>query len=167
MLAKHYRMGEIACIDPNKFRTDFAQKHNIAKGFSDMDLARDEILSLTDGRGADVSIVATGSMNAFDDAIKSTRKGGTIMMFGVPSKNSIINLDVEYVYSRELEILTSYAASDKDTAESLNLIASGKIPSSLLITHKYSLDVSQKAFDHARSGDGAMKILVGRDPNSK
>ena len=44
-------MGDIACIDPNKFRTDFAQKHNIAKGFSDMDLARDEILSLTDGRG--------------------------------------------------------------------------------------------------------------------
>ena len=167
MLAKHYRMGEIACIDPNKFRTDFAQKHNIAKGFSDMDLAHDAILSLTDGRGADVSIVATGSMNAFDDAIKSTRKGGTIMMFGVPSKNSTINLDVEYVYSRELEILTSYAASDKDTAESLNLIASGKIPSSLLITHKYSLDVSQKAFDHARSGDGAMKILVGRDSNSK
>ena len=78
MLAKHYRMGEIACIDPNKFRTDFAQKHNIAKGFSDMDLAHDAILSLTDGRGADVSIVATGSMNAFDDAIKSTRKGGTI-----------------------------------------------------------------------------------------
>ena len=102
-----------------------------------------------DGRGADVSIVATGSMNAFDDAIKSTRKGGTIMMFGVPSKNSTINLDVEYVYSRELEILTSYAASDKDTAESLNLIASGNIPSSLLITHKYSLDASQKAFDHA------------------
>ena len=26
MLAKHYRMGDIACIDPNKFRTDFAQK---------------------------------------------------------------------------------------------------------------------------------------------
>ena len=123
---------------------------------------------MMDGRGADVSIVATGSMNAFDDAIKSTRKGGTIMIkHGVPSKNSTINLAVEYVYSRELEILTSYAASDKDTAESLNLIASGKIPSSLLITHKYSLDVSQKAFDHARSGDGAMKILVGRDPNSK
>ena len=35
-----------------------------------MDLAHDEILSLTDGRGADVSIVATGSMNAFDDAIR-------------------------------------------------------------------------------------------------
>ena len=26
MLAKHYRMGDIACIDPNKFRTDFAAK---------------------------------------------------------------------------------------------------------------------------------------------
>ena len=58
MLAKHYRMGGIVCIDPNKFRTDFAQKHNIAKGFSDMDLAHDAILSLTDGRGADISIVA-------------------------------------------------------------------------------------------------------------
>ena len=164
MLAKHYRMGEIVCIDPNKFRTDFAQKHGIAKGFSKMDLAHDEILSSTDGRGSDISIVATGSMDALHDAIKSTRKGGTVMMFGVPSKNSAINLDMEYVYSKELEILSSYAASDKDTAESLNLIASGKIPASLLITHKYLLDVSQKAFDHARSGDGAMKILVGRKP---
>ena len=74
MLAKHYRMGGIACIDPNKFRTDFAQKHNIAKGFSDMDLAHDTILSLTDGRGSDVSIVATGSMDALYDAIKSVRQ---------------------------------------------------------------------------------------------
>ena len=163
MLARNYHIDDIACIDPNKFRTDFAQKHNLAKGVSDVNSAHDEILSCTDKRGADISIVATASMDALDAAIKSTRKGGTIMMFGVPSKNSIINLDMEYVYSKELEILTSYAASEKDTTESLNLIASGTIPVNLLITHRYSLDVTQKAFDHARSGDGAMKILVRKD----
>ena len=168
MLARHYHMGEIVCIDPNKFRTNFAQQHNLAKGFSDADLAHDAIFSCTNGRGADVSIVATGSMDALYAAIKSTRKGGTIMMFGVPSKNSVINLDMEYVYSRDLEILTSYAASEKDTLESLNLITSGKIPVNLLITHRYSLDVTQKAFDHARSGDGAMKILIRGDaPSNK
>ena len=63
-----------------------------------------------------------------------------------------------YVSSKELEILTSYAASEKDTTESLNLIASGTIPVNLLITHRYSLDVTQKAFDHARSGDQAKNI---------
>ena len=47
----------------------------------------------------DVSIVATGSMNAFDDAIKS-RKGGTIMMLWGSIKKLYHKLGFEYVYSR-------------------------------------------------------------------
>ncbi|MDI1495365.1 MAG: alcohol dehydrogenase [Cenarchaeum symbiont of Oopsacas minuta] len=163
MLAKHYRMGDIVCIDPNKFRTEFAQKHGIAKGLSTVDYAQNDILSVTDGHEADISIVATGSMKALHNAIKSTRSGGTIMMFGVPAKGSILNLDLEYVYSKELKILTSYAASDKDTAESLNLIASGKISAGTLITHRYALEISHKAFNHAHSGKDAMKILITRE----
>ena len=63
-----------------------------------MDLAHDTILSLTDGRGSDVSIVVPQeAWMHFMMRVKSTRKGGTIMMFGVPSKNSAINLDIEYI----------------------------------------------------------------------
>ena len=81
-------------------------------------------------------------------------------MFGVPSKNATIEIDMSVVYSKEISILTTYAASDKDTKDALELISSGNIDVKSLITHKYSLNDSQKAFEHAKSGDNAMKIII-------
>jgi L-iditol 2-dehydrogenase len=64
------------------------------------------------------------------------------------------------VYSKEITLVTSYAASDQDTKDSLNLIESSQINVKQLITHTYPIVDSQKAFDHARSGDNAMKIII-------
>ena len=81
-------------------------------------------------------------------------------MFGVPSKGAVIDFDMSVVYSKEITITTTYAASDKDTKTALELIASGKIDVKSLITHKYSLEDSQKAFEHAKTGNNAMKIII-------
>jgi L-iditol 2-dehydrogenase len=64
------------------------------------------------------------------------------------------------VYSKEISIVTTYAASDIDTKDALDLISSGIVDVKFLITHKYSLDESQKAFEHAKTGDNAMKIII-------
>ena len=82
------------------------------------------------------------------------------MMFGVPSKGAKMDLDMNKIYSKEITLVTSYAASDKDTAEALSLIESSQIDVKQLITHTYSISDSQKAFDHARSGENAMKIII-------
>ena len=82
------------------------------------------------------------------------------MMFGVPEKNAIMDLDMSNVYSKEISLLTSYAASTRDVKSSLTLIASKKLVVEHLITHTYALDESQKAFDHAHSGDNVMKIVI-------
>ena len=119
-----------------------------------------KFLDHTDGRGVDVAIVATSNLKALDDAIGMVRKGGAIMMFGVPSKGAKLDLDMSKIYSKEITLVTSYAASDKDTTEALNLIESSQINVKQLITHTYPIVDSQKAFDHARSGDNAMKIII-------
>ena len=67
------------------------------------------------------AIVATSSLKALEDAIDIVRKGGTVMMFGVPSKGAMINLDMSKVYSKEIILVTSYAASDADTKDALRI----------------------------------------------
>jgi len=161
MLAHAKNFSKIFCFDVNDFRLDFAKKFNITESIHSMDEKRKQkILDNTDGRGVDVAIVATSSLKALEDAIEMVRKGGSVMMFGVPSKGAIINLDMSVVYSKEITLVTSYAASDKDTDEALNLIESSRIDVKQLITHTYSINDSQKAFDHARTGDNAMKIII-------
>ena len=161
MLAKAKKFSKLFCFDINDFRLDFAKKFNITESINSMDKDRTQkILEHTDGRGVDVAIVATSSMNALEDAIDMVRKGGAVMMFGVPSKGAKLDLDMSEIYSKEITLVTSYAASDKDTTEALNLIESSQIDVKQLITHTYPIDDSQKAFDHARSGDNAMKIII-------
>ena len=81
-------------------------------------------------------------------------------MFGVPSKAASIDINMSNVYSKEITITTTYAAADTDTKNALELIASGTIDVKSLITHKYTLEDSQKAFEHAKTGDNAMKIII-------
>ena len=161
MLAQNFGFDKIFCLDVNDFRLDFAKKFNITESINSADDTRKEkILSHTENRGVDVAMVATGSLKALQDAIDMVRKGGTVVMFGVPSKGATIDLDMSVVYSKEITLVTSYAASDHDTKEALELIHSKKVDAGKLITHKYALAESQKAFDHARDGTNAMKIII-------
>ncbi|QLH07040.1 zinc-dependent dehydrogenase [Nitrosopumilus ureiphilus] len=163
MLAHVKKFSKIFCFDVNDFRLDFAKKFDITDSIHSMDENRKQkILDGTEGRGVDVAIVATSSLKALEDAIDMVRKGGSVMLFGVPSKGAQLNLDMSKIYSKEITLVTSYAASDKDTKEALELIESSKIDVKQLITHTYSIDDSQKAFDHARTGENAMKIIIAK-----
>jgi len=161
MLAHAKKFSKIFCFDINDFRLDFAKKFNITNSINSMDENRTQIiLDNTNGQGVDVAIVATSSLKALNDAIDMVRKGGAVMMFGVPSKGAKLDLDMSKIYSKEITLVTSYAASDFDTKEALHLIESSQINVKQLITHTYPIVDSQKAFDHARSGDNAMKIII-------
>jgi len=168
MLAKYYGFGKIFCLDLNEFRLNFVKKIEMRKhqDFNPITIhpgktnALEQIKSETANQGVDVVIVATSSLNALKDAVSFVRKGGTIVMFGVPSKGANVELDMSEIYSKGITIVNSYAASDFDTKEALEKISSKQIDVSQLITHKYNLQECQQAFAHAKSGDNAMKIII-------
>ncbi|MFQ5440093.1 MAG: zinc-dependent dehydrogenase [Nitrosopumilaceae archaeon] len=161
MIAQSKKFSNIFCFDVNEFRLDFAKKFNVSDVInSKSETKLEQILTKTDGRGVDVAIVATSSLKALKDGIDMVRNGGTVLMFGVPSKGASMNLDMSKVYSKEITLVTSYAASDSDTKEALQLIESSEIDVKKLVTHTYTISDSQKAFDHAKSGENAMKIII-------
>ncbi|MCA9812129.1 MAG: zinc-dependent dehydrogenase [Nitrosarchaeum sp.] len=161
MIAQAKGFSKIFCFDVNDFRLDFAKKFNITESIhSSNENRKQTILDNTSGQGVDLAIVATSSLKALDDAFDMVRKGGTVMMFGVPSKDAKIELDMNKVYSKEITLVTSYAASDVDTKNALEMINSRQIDVKRLVTHTYPIQDSQKAFDHARTGENAMKIII-------
>jgi len=168
MLAKHHRFGKIFCLDLNEFRLNFVKKIEMRthEDFNPTTIhpekanALEQIKSETANQGVDVVVVATSSMNALKDAVSFVRKGGTIVMFGVPSKGANVELDMSEIYSKGITIVNSYAASDDDTRHAEDLIKNREINVSQLITHRYNLEECQQAFMHAKSGDNAMKIII-------
>lgn len=150
---------KVVCTDTNEFRLDYA------RGLGDVEAVSVEsgvkaVNDATNGSGADAVIVATSSVKAIANAIAMVRNGGTIMLFGVPSRGDSLEIDAGDVYARGITIRSSYAASDTDTRNALDMITDGSIDVGRLVTHRYTLDNAGDAFELARSGDSAMKVLV-------
>jgi L-iditol 2-dehydrogenase len=164
-LAKTFGAGKIIVIDINDFRIDFAKKYccNVLTFNSIADEEEDLILkikSCTDYRGVDISIVATGNTKALVQSFEATRKAGKIMLFGVPSKNSNVSLNMNKLYSNEQSLLSCYAASEIETNQALKLIAEKRIDVKQLITHRFTIKNADEAIKCAHEAKDAMKVIV-------
>ena len=109
LLALAFGAGKIFVIDINDFRLNFAKKYGVQvfNSISDHDFANNIKLE-TGGRGTDICIVATGNMKALMQSFDMTRRGGKIMLFGVPPRGSQISYDMSKLYSNEHSLIPSY-----------------------------------------------------------
>ncbi|WP_422769023.1 zinc-dependent dehydrogenase [Plantactinospora sp. WMMC1484] len=120
----------------------------------------DEVLKLTDGRGADVIITAAASGAAQEQAVQMAARQGRISFFGgLPKDKPIISLDSNLVHYRELTIVGANGSSPAHNAEALRLIAGGAVPVSDLITHRLPLDGAIDAFGVVARGE-AIKVTI-------
>jgi len=147
------------CTDTNDYRVDFARELGATEAVRP-ERGADCVRGATGGRGADAVIVATGSARAIADGVGMAREGGTVMLFGVPPRGSTVELDAGDLYARGVGVRSSYAASDADTRRALGMIADGRIDVARLITHRYRLAEAGEAFERARGGESAMKVVI-------
>ncbi|MDQ6723373.1 MAG: alcohol dehydrogenase catalytic domain-containing protein [Thermoproteota archaeon] len=165
-LAKHFGASKIILIDINEFRLNFAK--NIDSNISTINLKSipenvelDKIVfSMIGNTGVDISIISTSNLDALVHSLKITRSGGTISLFGVPSKDSDLKIDFNLIYSKELKIIPSYATSEKEIHQTISLLTNNILDIEPLITHKFILDDSFKALNYAHIAKDAMKIII-------
>lgn len=120
----------------------------------------DEILKLTDGVGADAVITAAASGTAQEQALRMTARGGRISFFGgLPKDKPTITCDSNLVHYRELTIVGANGSSPTDNRRALELIASGAVPVTDLITHRLPLDDVHRALDIVARGTG-IKVTI-------
>jgi L-iditol 2-dehydrogenase len=88
MLAKNYGASQIYCVDINQKRLNFCKKMNLGICINGN---TSELNRLCDGdnkRQPDLIIIATSDMTVIKKSIDIVRKGGTILIFGEPQKDT-------------------------------------------------------------------------------
>lgn len=161
LLARDAGVKRVILIDPNEFRLNFGKR----MGFEVLHPINDEektrsIKDVLSGRGADLVVVATGNQKAFTQSLKMLRKGGSIVLFGVPARSSFVNIDLSFLYANEISILSSYAATELETNQALKLLADRRLNFASLITHQFNLENSESAFRCAHDALNAMKVVI-------
>ena len=119
------------------------------------------IRELTGRLGADVSIEAVGVPAAFELAVKLARPGGRIANVGVHGEAATLHLEQEW--TKDITITTGLVDTSS-TPTLMRLLANGQIDARRFITHHFSLDDFEEAYDvFARAADtGALKVVLTR-----
>ena len=122
----------------------------------------EEIMRITDGRGVDVAIEALGTPGTFEAALRVLRPGGTLSSLGVYSSDLTIPLGAFSAGLGDHKIVTTLCPGGKERMRRLmEVIASGRVDLTPLVTHRYKLDDIEKAYElFAHQRDGVMKIAI-------
>ena len=160
-LARARGASSVALVDVNEGRLELAAR---AEPDAAIDGSKedpiDAVRKLTDGRGADVVITATGVGVAQEQALEMAAPRGRVSLFGgLPKDDSTIRFDSNLVHYRELSVFGAYGSAPRHNREALGLIADGAVRVDDLITHRVPLQQVHEAIDTVIAGTG-LKVVV-------
>jgi alcohol dehydrogenase len=121
-----------------------------------------EIKGLTEGRGVDVAIEALGRQETFENALRAIRPGGTLSSLGVYSGKLVAPYEALYAGLGDQKIVTTLCPGGKERMRRLMaLVAAHRVDLSPLVTHHFSLEDIETAFDlFSRQRDGVLKVAL-------
>ena len=127
-----------------------------------------EVRRLTEGRGADVAILAAVGRPAFRQAVEATRPGGRIVVFAATSPGETVEVDLGLLSLSEKDIVTSYSASIDVQDRAARLIFGREVRVGELITHRFPIDEAPAALAlAARPAPGVLKVMVQASPGGE
>jgi L-iditol 2-dehydrogenase len=114
----------------------------------------------TDGRGVDVAVVTAPSLEAYKAGLTACRKGGKLCVFAPTEPNMHLQISPKELFFSEVQIIPSYSTSHLETRLALELLESGRINAKGLITHRFNLAETARAFQTALECKESLKVVV-------
>lgn len=162
LLAREYGAGRIICADKVKFRLNKALEFGADNV---IDVSEGSLLDLlkkfTDGEMAEVVIVGPNSVDAMRQGIESVRPGGKVLFFTPARPGEKLEIDPNYLYFKDINIVNSYSCGPDDTAEAYGFIKKGIVSADKLVTHRFPIEKAAEAFElTSRAGKSLKSIIV-------
>jgi len=170
--------GPVGCIQTSLSRSRGAdkifladivdQRLEMAKPFgpdeiinaAEVDLV-EEVLRLTEGKGAHVVVTATPAPVACSQAVLMARRGGRVVVFGgLPKGNSEVGIDMNVVHYNALHLIGISTFAPRHQRKALAFMTSGRIPMDKLVSHRFPLEDFQEGAQLALDGQVLKAVFI-------
>lgn len=154
--------AEIVTSDPLAARRAASLKLGATAAF---DPASDDVAAAvrerTQGRGADVVLLAAPHPSLVVEALNMTRAGGRVLLFAHNDPVLKIEFPAAAVGIEEKEILGSYSASITEQEEYAAIVFERRLPLAELVSHKFPTGRIAEALElAAKPKDDTLKVLI-------
>jgi L-iditol 2-dehydrogenase len=153
-MARAFDAAEVVAVEPDADRRQAAR----ACG-ADAVLTPDEADSALRG-AADYVVVGPGHPEVIRQSLAYVRDAGAACLFTPTPTGTTTPLDLGDLYFREISLVPSYSCGPADTRRAYDLLREGKVHPQRLVTHRFGLEQIQQAYDTARRGGAALKVIV-------
>lgn len=120
----------------------------------------DAVMKESAGEGADAILVAAPSSKGQEDAIQIAAIGGRINFFGgLPKDRPTATLDTNVIHYKEVLVTGTTACSTANCWKAAQIVASGRLDLSQVISKRFPLDEGISAFAAAEDRS-ALKIVL-------
>jgi L-iditol 2-dehydrogenase len=119
-----------------------------------------QIRDLTHGRGVDVAIEAVGQPEAWQQAVRMLRRGGSVNFFGGCPTGTNIEIDTNLLHYSEITCKASFHHTPKHIQKALELVAAGEITSLEFVNRVEPLTNLLEVMRHLMSHNGHMKTAI-------
>ncbi|XP_039254985.2 sorbitol dehydrogenase-like [Styela clava] len=167
LVAKNSGASNICIVDIDEGRLAFAKSLGAAnktyfatlEASKDPSKVADDILEiLGSDLGAHSSLECSGADSSLATGIHVTRPGGSVILVGRGSLSPSIPIVLAATKEVDIKGVFRYA---NNYPQSISLVSSGAIDVSKLITHRFTLQESEKAFEVAAdSRQRAIKVMI-------
>ncbi|MDE2512101.1 MAG: alcohol dehydrogenase catalytic domain-containing protein [Elusimicrobia bacterium] len=130
------------------------------RGFTDAAAFAAEGKERSDGRGFDAAVYSAGTPALVANCPPWLRDGGTVNVFASFHPESVMPLDLNQIYFRELTVVSSYSPSLADLKEAFDLIASRRFDPLALSPMKFPLSAFDDAVRAVKSRKTLKSVLV-------
>src|SRR5262245_44507025 len=154
LAARALGAGELFAVEPDAQRRRFAER---VAGVSVLTPAE---AGETLKQRADFVVIGPGHPDVIQQSLAYVRPGGTASLFTPTATGVLTPLDLGELYFREVSLVPSYSCGPDDTRRAYELLRTGRVDPRPLITHRFPLAEVQQAFDTARRGGAAVKVIV-------
>jgi L-iditol 2-dehydrogenase len=112
-----------------------------------------------EGRGFDVVIEAIGLPETWEKSLQLVRKGGTVNLFGGCPGHTTVTFPTRQLHYDEVKLVSSFHHTPKQVKAAFDLLASGQLDPSLLITKQMPMASFEQALQEVEAGK-ALKIAL-------
>jgi L-iditol 2-dehydrogenase len=129
---------------------------------ADPEGAHEQILDVTDGRGADVVIECTGQPAVWEQAIHYVRRGGTVVLFGGCPAGTRVSFDTARLHYDQITLMSPFHFTPRDVRKAHRLLSEKKIDGRPLISGTYAFQDLDRVLTLLQQGQGIKYALVPR-----
>jgi len=163
-LAARQRGARVVLVGKGGWRLDRVRGMGLAEcvDFREVADMGGHLRGLTGGRGADVTVDATGRPEVWEQAIDAVGRGGTVVFFGGCAPGTVVHVDTRRAHYEELTLVGAFHHTPGLIRRAVDLLESRAIDPGPLVTHRMGLAQVKEALAMMERGE-TMKVLVDPD----